>query len=65
LQIRIKSLPNDKEFEEYDLTRFRAGEVYEVSPRLASLLVVAGYAETVPTRGQKAEAADWPRKARS
>ena len=65
MQIRIKTLPNAKEFEEYDLTRFRVGEVYEVSPRLASLLVVAGHAETVPMRGQKAEAADWPRKGKS
>ena len=65
MQIRIKTLPNAKEFEEYDLSRFRAGEVYEVSPRLASLLIVAGYAESVPQRGQKAEAADWPRKAKS
>ena len=62
MQIRIKTLPNDKEFEDYDLTRFRVGEVYEVSPRLASLLVVAGNAETVPIRGLQAEAADWPRK---
>ena len=64
MQIRIKSLPNANEFEEYDLSRFRAGEVYEVSPGLASLLIVAGHAESV-TQRQKAEAADWPRKGKS
>ena len=65
MQIRIKTLPDAKEFEEYDLNRFQVGEVYEVSTRLASLLIVAGHAESVPMRGQKAEAADWPRKSKT
>ena len=65
MQIRIKNLPHAREFEEYDLSRFRAGETYEVSPRLASLLIVAGYAESVPLRGQQAEPADWPRQGKS
>ena len=42
MQIRIKTLPNAKEFDEYDLSRFSVGEVYKVSPRLASLLIVGG-----------------------
>ena len=57
MRIRIKSLPNAGELEEFDLRRFRVGEVYEVLPQLASLLIVAGYAEAVgqPVRAQAAD----------
>ena len=58
MRIRIKSLPNAGELEEFDLRRFRIGEVYEVLPQLASLLIVAGYAEAVGRRPLRAQAAD-------
>ena len=31
-------------FAEYDVQRFRVGDVYEVPVRLATLLIIAGYA---------------------
>ncbi len=58
MRIRVKSLPDKDEFEEYDLRRFRVGETYDVPPQLAALLIVAGFAEVVATRLERAEAAD-------
>ena len=55
MRIRINSLPNAGELEEFDL---RVDEVYEVLPQLASLLIVAGYAEAVGRRPVRAQAAD-------
>ena len=64
MRIRINGLPKAGDLEEFDLRRFRIGEVYEVPPQLASLLIVAGYAESVARRGERALAADrgWKRK---
>ena len=62
LRIRIKSLPLPGEFDEFDLSRFEVGQVYSVTPQLASLLIIGGYAEIVARRGDRAEAADWPRR---
>lgn len=45
LRIRIKTLPNAAESEPFDVARFLVGNVYEVGPRLAEFLIVAGYAE--------------------
>jgi hypothetical protein len=58
LRIRISSLPRAGELDEFDLRRFRIGEVYDVPPQLASLLIVAGYAEAVARRAERAQAAD-------
>ena len=63
MRIRIKSLPKPGELEEFDLRRFRIGEAYDVLPQLASLLIVAGYADNVARRADRAEAAD--RRSRS
>jgi hypothetical protein len=60
MRIRIKSLPIAGDLEEFDLRRFRVGEIYDVPPQLASLLIVAGYAEAVARRATRAEAADRP-----
>ena len=60
MRIRIKAQPDPSEFVGYDLRRFRVGETYEVSPNLASLLIVAGYADVAPALWQRAEAADRP-----
>lgn len=58
LRIRITGLPPPGEFDEFDLRRFRAGEVYDVPTQLASLLILAGYAR--PASGHpRAEAADY------
>jgi hypothetical protein len=48
MRVRISSLPAAGEFEEYDLTRFSIGQVYDVTAQLASLLIIAGYADPMP-----------------
>lgn len=57
-RIRIMLLPDPREFDEYDVRRFRVGETYEVPARLASLLILGGYAESTGTI-VRAEAADF------
>jgi hypothetical protein len=59
MRIRITSLPKGGEFEEFDLRRFRAGEIYDVHTQLASFLIIAGYAESVAGGIPQAEAADF------
>jgi len=60
-RIRITAAPKSSEFDEYDVRRFRVGEVYEVPARLASLLILGGYAESTGSFA-RAEAADWNKK---
>lgn len=45
-RVRITAPPKPAEFDEYDVRRFRVGETYEVPARLASLLILGGYAES-------------------
>ena len=59
MRIRITAPPRGSDFDEFDLRRFTVGEIYEVPTRLASLLVIAGYAELVTGGHQIAEAADF------
>ena len=47
------------EFDEFDLSRFRVGNTYELPSRLASLLIIAGYAELLASESDRAEAADY------
>ena len=58
LRIRIKSLPPAGEFDEFDLRLYRVGLTYELPMRLASLLILGGYAERAGT-AMRAEAADF------
>jgi hypothetical protein len=58
LRIRIKSLPAAGEFDEFDLHLYRVGLTYELPMRLASLLILGGYAERAGT-AMRAEAADF------
>ena len=58
-RVRITSLPKTADFDEYDVRRFRVGETYEVSARLASLLILGGFAESSGSFA-RAEAADRP-----
>ena len=46
LRIRITSVPDPQEFDEYDVSRYQVGGTYELPYRLASLLVLAGHAES-------------------
>ena len=59
LRIRIKSLPIPGEFDEFDLRPYRIGGTYELPLRLASLLILGGYAERAGSA--LAEAADFGR----
>ena len=56
LRIRIIAPPREDMFDEYDVRRFRVGQIYEVPVRLASLLILAGYAAAAGSA--RAEAAD-------
>jgi hypothetical protein len=58
LRIRIKGLPPPGELDEFDLRLYRVGATYELPMRLASLLILGGYAERAGTAMQ-AEAADF------
>jgi hypothetical protein len=60
LRIRIKSLPIPGEFDEFDLRPYRIGGTYELPLRLASLLILGGYAERAGS-SPFAEAADFGR----
>jgi hypothetical protein len=44
LRIRITAAPDVDMFAEYDVQRFRVGDIYEVPVRLGTLLIIAGYA---------------------
>ena len=48
MRVLITQLPQNGEFEEFDLRRFRVGVMYDVTSQLGMLLVLAGYAESVP-----------------
>jgi hypothetical protein len=50
VRIRIIRTPQASEFIPFDVSRFQVGNVYEVGPRLAELLIVCGCAkpETAP-----------------
>lgn len=57
MRVRLIGLPRNGEFDEYDFDWFRIGQVYELKAQLASLLIIAGYAELVPTPGARRETA--------
>jgi hypothetical protein len=60
LRIRIVAPPDLDAFAEYDVERFRVGDVYEVPVRLATLLIISGYAVSAAGIGiPAAEAADF------
>jgi len=59
LRIRVTSLPEPGEFDEFDLSHFRVGGVFLVPSYLASVLIIAGYAELVDDHPALAEAADF------
>jgi hypothetical protein len=59
MRIRITATPDADAFAEYDVRRFRVGDVYEVPVRLATLLIISGYAESATGIVHAAEAADF------
>jgi hypothetical protein len=59
MRIRLKRLPTAGEFDEFDLERYKAGQVYVLPARLASLLILCGHADLIDSRPPRAEAADF------
>jgi len=59
LRIRLTDLPATGEFDEFNLAHFRVGQTYLVPARLASMLIIAGYADLVDSHPPRAEAADF------
>jgi hypothetical protein len=55
----MKALPAPGEFDEFNLSHFRLGGVFVVPSFLASMLILAGYAELVDDHPARAEAADF------
>jgi hypothetical protein len=49
MRIRLIAFPKLGELDEFDLRRFRVGEVYDLPVHLASVLLIGGYAEIAPT----------------
>jgi hypothetical protein len=58
LRIRLLAAPAAGEFDEFHLEHYHVGQSYIVPARLASLLILAGYAELVDSH-PRAEAADF------
>ena len=59
LRIKLTSRPAHGEFDEFDLSHFRAGGTFVVPSRLASMLIISGYAELIDDHPARAEAADF------
>ena len=59
LRIRITAAPRQDLFDEFDVRRFRVGQTYEVPVRLASLLIISGFAESAGGVTAPAKAADF------
>jgi hypothetical protein len=59
LRIRLRTLPDPGEFDEFDLRHFRPGQIFVVPARLASLLIIAGHADLIDEHRTRAEAADF------
>lgn len=58
VRIRITRTPDPAEFAEFDVRKFLPGEVLDVAPHLATLLIVAGNAEPLMGPWDRAEVAD-------
>ena len=59
LRIRLKSMPEHGEFDEFDLSHFHPGQIFVVPSRLASMLIISGHAELIDDHPARAEAADF------
>jgi hypothetical protein len=62
VRIRIIKRPTtgDCDLEGFDVSHFQVGEVYDLGPRLAELLIVCGYAE--PEMRQRARPSERQKK---
>lgn len=48
MRIRLTAFPRPGELDEFDLRRYRVGEIYDLPPHLASILLISRYAELAP-----------------
>lgn len=48
MRIRLTALPPPGELDEFDFRRYRVGEIYDLPPHFASILLIARYAELAP-----------------
>jgi hypothetical protein len=48
VRVRLIALPGRGELDEFDLRRYRVGDVYDLPPQLASILLISRYAELAP-----------------
>ena len=62
MRIRITKTPDSLEIAEFDRRAFVVGETIEVQARLATLLIVGGYAEPVMERWEAADEDQAPRR---
>jgi hypothetical protein len=60
VRIRLKRTPSAEDFAEFDVSTLRAGEVVDLSVRLATLLIISGDADPVVGPWDRAEADDAP-----
>jgi hypothetical protein len=58
VRIRITKTPDPAEFADFDVRKFLPGEVFDVAPHFATLLIVAGSAEPLIGPWDRAEASD-------
>ena len=58
VRIRITRTPDPAEFAEFDVRKCLPGEVLDIAPHLATLLIVAGNAEPLMGPWDRPEAAD-------
>ena len=59
LRIRVKTVPQAGEFDEFNLSHLRPETIVVLPAQLASLLILAGHAELVDDHPTRAEAADF------
>jgi hypothetical protein len=62
MRVRLIALPKRGDLDEFDLRRFHVGDVYDLPPQLASILLIGGYAElAAPIRNDIAADANRPK----
>jgi hypothetical protein len=48
MRVRLIAHPRPGELDEFDLRRYHVGEVYDLPPQLASILLIGRHAELAP-----------------
>jgi hypothetical protein len=56
MRIRLTALPRAGELDEFDFRRFRVGEIYDLPPHFASVLLISRYAELAPALARETAA---------